>query len=318
MVRDLSQVHKERLDLGAGQTPPTRGPSSASGGIGVSNRRKSSAAAAGRRLGGCRLARPATLVPRSLHRGGVLAPLRVAHVHDSLLLNLRYQLFRDVLFQSPQDERPQYLLHPRQPVRAHELARVVLIPVLPTQRALLQQPGQHEVNQRLQLAEVVLQRGAGEEHPAPSFGGDGVQPPRALRLPVLHQMRLVQHQVRVVERPEPRPLLLRVRRVPLENRVTRDDDVEGSAARRDAPVPARARRPRLRRRPHLVLALRAVVKPHAQRGRPLRELAPPILQQRSRRDDQRGFVPGAPRVRRPGAREVGDGLRGLAEAHLVR
>ena len=132
--------------------------------------------------------------------------------------------------------------------------------------------------------------------------------------------------------------------VALEERVARDEDVEGSAAAAGA----------LRRGARRGLALLPVEEPHSERGRPRAQLAAPVLQKARGRHHERGLVhrsaffetacgkvflardergerarlllfvsyrrPPADALLFPAprARQVRHGLRGLPQTHLVR
>ncbi len=132
---------------------------------------------------------------RLVHRGLVEGGLLPGEGHGVVGLGLRRQLGRDprVGLLAPQQERPHQR---RQPGDRRLVAAVLLLLVLhgagvagPEGGQRPQQPRRGPVEERPQLGEVVLHRGAGQRHPG--RGRDGAQGLRRRRVGVLDVLRLV-------------------------------------------------------------------------------------------------------------------------------
>ena len=210
--------------------------------------------------------------------------LRTAQLDRAHHLRLRRELLRDVALQSAEDVRGDQL------AKRHE---TLLVPALLDRHAIeatevhlvAEETRVGEVEQRPELAEVVLDRRAREAEPV--LGVD--RPRREVRLAahVLDRLRLVEdHHVIGGLRDE----LL----VTAEDRVARDDDVR-----------ARGVVPR---------AVAAVEHVHPQARRELGDLAVPVRHEGRRRDDERGAIEATLLLLRE---EMRDGLERLAEAHVV-
>ncbi len=160
-------------------------------------------------------------------------------------------------------------------------------PLLPAgpRRHRIQVAGQDEVEERAQVGERILHRRAGEQK-AP-LGAQAAQGPGVLGAPVLEVLGLVGDRAGELE-------ALKERLVPHEGAVAGDDQVQ-------RPERRGARQPPV-----------AMVDEDAQVRGEARGLAPPVLQQGGRADDQ-----GRHRSGPADGGEEAQGLQGLPEAHLV-
>ena len=173
-----------------------------------------------------------------------------------------------------------------------------------------EQAGRHELQDRPQLAQVVLDRRAGDREAERRTDAAGRLV--HLRRRVLHELRLVEHESAPLDRAERGGL-------EAEHRIRGDDEVGGCRGIRDAPA---------------ALRLGGGHGGDAQARRESRRLAHPVRGHGGRRDDEEraaglGSRGSRRRVGRgirtsvasslllDGVRDQRERLRGLAEAHVV-
>jgi hypothetical protein len=238
-------------------------------------------------------------LPLALENRVVQRPMRGAELDPHLLLLLGRQVGGDELLRAAQHQRADPSPQSREPRRTMVAALVVVwdLSLLDGSDVLIaepssgrEQPGCREGQQRPELGQAVLHRRAGdrEGHVGTQIAGGTVR----LRLAVLHELGLVEHQSRPLDARE-------LRLVEAEERVRRDHQISGCRGIPHRYPPLRARRIHDRR---------------FQTRREPRGLRSPGGQHGRRCDDEeRPRLAGLPRVR-----DERQHLDRLAETHVVR
>ena len=215
----------------------------------------------------------------------VQARLGRRHLHVQDDLGALRQVVQHVRLEAPQHER-------RDEAGQARLGGGVAVALggqLEVAAELLQRAEQariHKGEQRVQIHQVVLDRRAGGDHPKVRV--QAAHGAAALGGGVLHRLRLVQHGAVP-------PHLGQRLDVVLGHAVGGHEEVERAWIREQGGAGGR----------------RADVLPHVQRGRETPRLVHPVRHHRGGRDHQR-------RALRRTVQQGGQGLHGLAEAHVVR